>query len=209
MISRFVVRFERNAVPMLPFLAVGGGWLLDRVADWLGGLIARRRDGEGQKTIWSNAIAFAGCAVLLALPLTAASSLDLALTQVDQRELAGRWVEENIEPGTKIALEHYSIPFHYARYQVEDVLRVTDHDLAWYLQEGFDILIVSDGVWPILERQPATYRDKVSAYRALTEKCTLLVEFVPRPPSLIVAGYPTVAVYHFAPVRIFRLPEGE
>jgi hypothetical protein len=37
---------------------------------------------------------------------------------------------------------------------------------------------------------------------------SLLAEFVPAPPGLVVAGYPTVAVYHFAPVRIYRLPQG-
>ena len=29
-------------------------------------------------------------------------------------------------------------------------------------------------------------------------------EFVPDPAGLVVAGYPTVEIYHFAPVRIYR-----
>jgi hypothetical protein len=81
--------------------------------------------------------------------------------------------------------------------------------MAWYQQEGFEILIISDGVWPILLQQPETYGQKVDAYLALTGRCTLLAEFVPEPPALVVAGYPTVDVYHFAPIRICRLPEGK
>jgi hypothetical protein len=33
-----------------------------------------------------------------------------------------------------------------------------------------------------------------------------LAEFVPKPPAIAVSGYPTVGIYHFAPVRIYRLP---
>jgi 4-amino-4-deoxy-L-arabinose transferase-like glycosyltransferase len=209
MISQFVVRFERNAVPLLPFLALGAGWLLDVAADRLANLIERRGSRRTRSPALSHGIATFACVLLLVMPLAAATGLDLALSRVDHRELAGHWVEENIEPGTKVAIEHYSIPFAYDRYQVEDVLRATDHDLGWYLQEGFQILIISDGVWPILHEQPEAYADKVDAYRVLTEQCRLLAEFVPDPPRLVVAGYPTVAVYHFAPVRIFRLPDGE
>jgi hypothetical protein len=209
MISRFVVRFERNVVPILPFLALGGGWLLDAAADRLADVVNRRTEKQGTNPAWSHGIIAIACALLLALPLAAATGLDMALSQVDYREFAGRWVEENIEPGTKVAIEHYSIPFSYSSYHVEDILRATDHDLDWYLQEGFEILIISDGVWPILQQQPETYLQKVDAYQALIGSCTLLEEFLPEPPALVVAGYPTVAVYHFAPVRILRLPEGE
>lgn len=209
MISHFVVRFERNAVPILPFLALGGGWLLDVTADRLAGLLRWNRERQGRNPTWSRGIVVLACALLLTLPLAAASGFDLALSQVDHRELAGRWVEANIQPGTKVAIEHYSIPFGYGSYQVEDIVRATDHDLDWYLQEGFEILIISDGVWPILLQQPEAYADKVATYRALTGRSTLLAEFVPDPPGLVVAGYPTVAVYHFAPIRIFQLPEGD
>ena len=208
MISGFVVRFERNAVPLLPFLALGGGWLLDALADRLALFVQRRRADPGSSEAWSAALAALGCTMLLILPLTASIGLDLALSRVDHRELAGGWVEENIAPGTKIAIEHYSVPFDYDRYHVEDIVRITDHDLDWYLREGFEILIVSDGVWPVLLRQPDIYRDRVSSYRALTEGSTLLAGFVPDPPGIVVSGYPTVAVYHFAPVYIYRLPQG-
>jgi hypothetical protein len=78
--------------------------------------------------------------------------------------------------------------------------------LAWYQQEGFDLLIVSDGVWELLLQQPETYAEKIKAYQELTSNSQLLAEFVPDPAELVVAGYPTVYVYHFAPVRIYELP---
>jgi 4-amino-4-deoxy-L-arabinose transferase-like glycosyltransferase len=201
MVSHFVVRFERNLVPLLPFLSLGGGWLLDGLAGWL---VRRLRHSE----VLSHGLAAIGAALILALPVSASISLDQALSHTDLREIAGQWVEDNIEPGSRIAIEHYSIPFDHTEYQVQDVMRITDHGVDWYEQEKFDILIISDGVWEVLRRDPQSYTDKLTAYQDLVGNCTLLAEFVPAPPRIAVAGYPTVAVYHFAPVRIYRLPSG-
>jgi len=198
MASRFVVRFERNMVPLLPFLALGGGWLVDTGADWLVDRFKLDRR-------ISHVVSVLGAVLLVALPLLASAFFDNALSQTDHREIAGQWIEENVEKGSKIAIEHYSIPFDYNQYHIEDVIRISDHDLAWYKEQGYDILIISDGIWELLRRQPQSYAQKLAAYDEIVNNSTLLAEFVPEPPAIIVAGYPTVEVYHFAPVRIYRL----
>jgi 4-amino-4-deoxy-L-arabinose transferase-like glycosyltransferase len=200
MVSRFIVRFERNMVPLLSFLAIGGGWLIDKGAD----LLARR---FRRSQLLSSIFVAVGTALLICLPLVASVSLNKVLSQTDHRELAGQWVEENVAEGSKIAIEHYSIPFDYDQYQVEDVLRAGDHELEWYQEEGFDILIVSDGVWEVLRREPEIYADKLDTLASITSNSVLLTEFVPKPPGIVIGGYPTVEVYHFAPVRIYRLPK--
>jgi 4-amino-4-deoxy-L-arabinose transferase-like glycosyltransferase len=199
-ISRFTVRFERNMVPLLPFLALGGGWLLDTGAEWLAHRF--RRDGSA-----SHALAALGAIVLLALPLAASISFDALISQTDLREVAGRWVDENIPGGSKIAIERYAIPFDYDNYDVQDVIRISDHNLGWYQQQGYDVLIISDGVWQVLRRQAEVYADKLAVYDELAVPDRLLAEFVPRPPALVVAGYPTVSIYHFAPVHIYSVPK--
>ena len=199
LVSRFVVRFERNMVPLLPFLAIGGGLLIDSGADLLAGRLRRAQ--------FSCILAVAGVAVLVCLPLVATMVLDSELAQTDHRELAGQWVEENIPTGSRIALEHYAIPFDYDQYQVEDVIRASDHNLEWYVQQGFDIIVISDGVWEILRREPEIYAEKLDPLADIIGNSKLLAEFVPKPPGIAIAGYPTVEVYHFAPVRIYRLPK--
>ena len=199
MAARFVVRFERNMIPLLPFLAIGGAWLITALA----GLVAQRFE---RRRWLSTTVTMLLISLVLALPLTATISFDSRLSRIDHRELAGQWVEENIEKGSKIAIEHYSIPFDHERYEVMDVVRASDHDLAWYRQEGFDVLIVSDGVWEVLKREPQNYSEKLDTLAEITGSGTLLAEFVPEPPGIVVAGYPTVAVYHYAPVRIYQLP---
>jgi hypothetical protein len=143
--------------------------------------------------------------VLLVLPLAASAAFDKAISQTDHREVAGQWVESNIEEGSKIAIEHYAIPFNYDQYEVEDVIRISDHELAWYKEQGFDLLIISDGVWEVLRRDPEHYSERLRALDELLEGGTLLEEFIPEPPGLVVAGYPSVGVYHFAPVRILHI----
>ncbi len=199
MVSRFVVRFERNMVPLLPFLAVGGGWLLDRLVRWLA-----RRLKRGQAV--SHGLALLGAVLILALPLAASLSFDATISKTDLRQVAGEWLVDNVESGSKIAIERYSIPFDHSGYWVQDVVRISDHDLNWYQQENFDILVVSDGVWEVLRRQPEIYAGQLAVYDQIAENCTLLAEFVPEPPAVAVAGYPTVDIYHFAPVRIYRVP---
>ena len=202
MVSRFIVRFERNMVPLMPFLAIGGGWFIDRCAD----LLARRAKRAQAAT---SIVAVTGAVLLLCLSVPASVALDRALTETDHREHAGQWVEDNITAGSKIALEHYGIPFDYDRYRVEDVIRADDHDLDWYQQQGFDFLIISDGVWEILSRQPEIYADKLGKLHDLTRSSRLMAEFVPEPAGIVIAGYPTVEVYHFAPVRIYQLPKSD
>jgi 4-amino-4-deoxy-L-arabinose transferase-like glycosyltransferase len=198
MISSFVVRFERNLVPILPFLALGGGWLIDVVVD----RVALRTSG-GSRWVWI--LPFVLVSLIVGPSAVAAISFDAALSRTDHRQLAGEWVEENIEWGSKIAIEHYSIPFDHTEYWVEDVIRITDHDLEWYLREGYDVLIISDGVWELLLEHPDIYEQEIQSYRDLVDGSALVAEFVPDPPGIVIAGYPTVAVYHFAPVRIYRL----
>jgi hypothetical protein len=199
LVSGFVVRFERNMVPLLPFLAVGGGWLVDAAATWLTGRL-------GWSTHRGHALALAGVAVTAFLPLTAGILFDREIAATDHREIAGDWIEENLEWSTKIAIEHYGVPFDHTEYWVEDVIRASDHDLDWYVQEGFDVVVVSDGVWDVLRRQPEAYAGKLAVLDELTQESQLLASFEPDPPGIVTAGYPTVAVYHFAPVRIYRLP---
>jgi 4-amino-4-deoxy-L-arabinose transferase-like glycosyltransferase len=199
MVSGFVVRFERNMVPILPFLALGGAYSLVAGARWLAARVKRLN-------LRSSALMALGAGLLLAAPLMAGLSFDRSVSLTDHREEAGHWLEANVEPGSKVAIEHYSIPFDHSAYEVSNVLRISDHGLAWYQEDEYDVLVISDGVWELLLRQPDTYAEKVERYRSLVDESELLAEFVPRRPGLAVAGYPTVAIYHFAPVRILRVP---
>jgi len=107
-------RFERYVIPLLPvftLLAVvavvwGVGWLSER---------ARLVPGP-----WP-AIALAGVATMLFAPaLGRVAAYHRLLAQPDTRELGASWVEHQVPPGARIALEPYSLSLPVARRQISE-----------------------------------------------------------------------------------------
>ncbi len=73
LVSHFTVRFERNMLPVLPFLALGVGYLLDVAANWVTNRFGLNRG-------ISHSLAALGALLLIALPLAASVSFDLAIS---------------------------------------------------------------------------------------------------------------------------------
>ena len=87
-----------------------------------------------------------------------------------------------------------------------DVLRLWDHDAAWYTEQKFDYVIASNGVWMTMMAEPATYAQEVGMFRGLQARHTMVKDLSPTGvPSLVTMGYPTIAEYHFPRVWIFRV----
>ncbi len=194
------VHFERNLLPILPALAVLSAVLIADASTWIGRHIRRKMPG------WMPAAALTVLAVVL--PFGAALSFDRSLTEPDMRTVAGQWVAQNVPAGSKIAIEHYSIPFSHEPYQVTDVMRAWDHDADWYAEQGFDYVIVSSGVWLVMADQPARYQRELGILHDLETRYELVAEFQPqRVPALAAAGYPTIRDYHFPTVWIIRVRE--
>ena len=96
-------RFERYALPLLPFLALLAALALVEVAGRARGsgwrLAARWRPGLG--------LAMAAC-LLVAPELARVTYFHVLLSRPDTRALAGEWIEREIPAGSRIALEPYS-----------------------------------------------------------------------------------------------------
>src|SRR5262249_58067173 len=101
------------AIPLLPCLAIlaavalvrGVGWLSERVR--LAGL-------------WP-AVAVAGiAALLLGPPLGRVAAYHRLLAQPDTRALGAAWVEHQVPPGARIALEPYSLSLPVAHRQLRE-----------------------------------------------------------------------------------------
>jgi hypothetical protein len=95
----------------------------------VGGLSARTRLGPGP---WS-AVALAGAAAVLIGPaLGRVTAYHRLLAEPDTRELGSSWVERQVPPGARIALEPYSLSLPVARRQ----LREEPGSLAGLQQSG-------------------------------------------------------------------------
>lgn len=107
-------RFERYAIPLLPGLTLLGAVVVVRGVGWLS---ERARLVPGP---WP-AVALAGAATLLLAPAVGrVAAYHRLLAQPDTRELGAGWVERQVPPGARIALEPYSLSLPVAREQLRE-----------------------------------------------------------------------------------------
>jgi len=85
----------RHLLPAIPFLVVSASILLDFISNFF------------VKEKMKNTV-LAGCALAVALPMVLDSfQQGHLMTQKNTRTLASEWIEKNITPKTKIAVEYY------------------------------------------------------------------------------------------------------
>jgi hypothetical protein len=139
------------------------------------------------------------------VPAKAAIDFDSALSQRDHRTLAAEWVNSNVPPGSKIVTEAFSIPLDQERFQVTQLVRIDSEDLQWYLDEGVEYVIVSDGHWRALFQEPESYAREIATYNEILNHSSVVQEFPAQLPALLSRGYPTIPVYHFPNVLVLEM----
>lgn len=198
LLSLWRVRFERNLIALVPVLAIlAARFLVDAIA-W----VTRRWPGL---TRWEIPVLACLTALVIALPAKAAMDFDRALSQRDHRTLAAEWVNANIPTGSKVVTEAFSIPLDQERFKVVELVRIDSEDLAWYLDEGVEYVIVSDGHWRTLFQEPERYTREIATYNEILTNSSMLQEFPARVPTLLSRGYPTIPIYHFPDVFLLHL----
>ena len=136
------VRFDRNLLPLMPFLAV----LVGQAVGWLVELLATRSRRITGRLGRLPAIA-AGLA-LIVVAATPSYSLAVAIGQAhlrtDTRTLAFDWIEANIPHGATIAREEFTPQISNSDYRVGDAgYLLANKPLAWYKSVGFEYVIAS------------------------------------------------------------------
>ncbi len=110
-------RFERYAIPLLPTLTLLAAVALVRIATWLG---ARGSVSERLRPRLAAAVGVSIAVLLFAPALARAVAYHRLLGRPDTRELGSGWIERQVPPGTRIALEPYSVSLPVARRQLRD-----------------------------------------------------------------------------------------
>jgi 4-amino-4-deoxy-L-arabinose transferase-like glycosyltransferase len=192
------VRFERNLIALVPLLAILGARFVVDAVSWLG----RRRPGW---TRWEVPVLACLTALVIVLPAKAAVDFDHALSERDHRTLAAEWVNANVPARSKVVTEAFSIPLDEERFEVLELVRIDSHELQWYVDEGVEYVVVSDGHWPILFEEPERYAREIVTYNEILAHSSMLQEFPGMVPPLLSRGYPTIPVYHFPDVLILYM----
>jgi asparagine N-glycosylation enzyme membrane subunit Stt3 len=198
LLSLWRVRFERHLVALLPFLVILAARFL---VEGVSGLSKR------WPVVRKQEIPILACLSLLAIVISTKAIIDFdaTLAQRDHRSIAAEWVNANIPPHSEVVSEAFSIPLDEDRFRLLQVVRIDSHDLEWYRQEGMEYVVVSDGHWRVLFREPEKYAREIETYNDIVEHSTVLQEFSREVPSSLAHGYLTIPIYHFPDVLILKL----
>jgi len=158
-ICGFVVRNDRTAMPLMPFL-----FLL--AAIFLARLIEPSRLWRGKRTLQVSVVVGLSL-VCLSWTIPKVVNTAIKLTTLDSRVTARVWIEENLPPGSKIAIESYAPFVDPDRFVVEYLDRMIYRPAEWYREDGFEYLIFSQGMFKRFYRQPEKYAREIAQYEAL------------------------------------------
>jgi hypothetical protein len=158
-VCTFPVRNNRTLLPVTPFLFLAGACLLTAVAKGIAGRQSWRR-------LSYLAVGLLSLTVLVR-PLRQTIQGTLQLTALDGRETARVWIEQNLPTGARIALEPYSPFVDPQRFSVQGLGRMVDHPADWYVANGFDYLVFSQGMFGRFFYNPRRYAAEVAQYEAL------------------------------------------
>jgi len=167
-INLFFVRNDRTILPVLPFLHIlAAMFLVDVYAE-----VSRR----SKQTI-ARSSALAACFLFSILPLATSIDSDIRFTEVDGRDTARAWLETNLPSGTRVAQEAYTPYLDTSRYNVYGIDSIVDQSPDWYVQNGFEYLILSQGMYGRFYDEPDRYSAWIVKYKELFSRFQQVARF--------------------------------
>lgn len=170
-ISSFVVRNDRTLLPLTPFL-----FLL--AASFWAHLLSKA-NGLQSKALRQFSILAIACLLIagLFLPTSKTITDTIQLMTVNSRETARIWITNNLPLGSKIAIESYSPFVDPMRFSVQGFGRMIDHEPEWYIENGFEYLVFSRGMYGRFYGESERYKAVVSQYDSLFNRFALTKVF--------------------------------
>jgi 4-amino-4-deoxy-L-arabinose transferase-like glycosyltransferase len=155
------VRFDRNLLPVMPFLAVLAGRTVGLFVEVLAAPPPRLK--TRLRRIPAFALGLTVIAVAAAPSVAAGIARDEVFRELDTRTVALAWIERNIPRGARIAREWSTPQPPDSEYRVSFVAPLASKPLTWYRSHGFEYLITSS---PQLVRYQG-HEPESTFYRAL------------------------------------------
>jgi 4-amino-4-deoxy-L-arabinose transferase-like glycosyltransferase len=170
-ISLFSVRNDRTLLPVTPFLFILASALLIRLYQHTAQL--RSRPVRAASTVGLSLITL----ISLAIPAYHTIADGIRLNTVDSRETAGIWIENNLPPGTKIAVESYTSYVDPARFAVQGFIQMIDQTPDWYVAQGFEYLVFGQGMFRRYYDEPEKYGAEIEQYDKFFDRFQLVRTF--------------------------------
>jgi hypothetical protein len=131
------VRFERNLLPLVPFVALLAGRF---VAD---AVLALRDVKARRYSLPMTFMSAAFLAMLLAQPAALAIGDARVRSRPDTRTAALEWANQSLPAGAAVVREAYTPQLSAERFSMYWETTLSSHDLAWYREHGFRYAIAS------------------------------------------------------------------
>ncbi|MBI5035493.1 MAG: glycosyltransferase family 39 protein [Chloroflexi bacterium] len=148
-VGLFQLHYDSTILPVIPLVLILAAQFVDTLVQWSERLTIRQSFRTASVAIL---IAF------FALPLARASAArNELILQPDGRENARQWIDAQLAPGSRIALEPYSPFVDKKKFNVDGYFAVQDHTPDWYVANGFEYLIFSQGVYGQFFAEPERY----------------------------------------------------
>lgn len=174
-VSSFPVRFSRQMMPVLPFVAIWAGAACDAFIRWLTERTSQMQ--EGTRRPFRRLTAASLLAVLIGgLPLYQSVKSNHRRTLPDTRTEAFHWVRHNIR-GETIAHEEYTPYVEYLpNLRTIRVARLIERELGDFRSQGVAYLIASSQMYSRFFRDPENYGEVIKKYEEIFA-LPLVVEF--------------------------------
>ena len=173
--------FGRFILPAIPPLVVLAGAVVLKVGQCL-----------PQKRVRALVVVTLGC-LLVGPGLMTSLRFDTLLETRDTRTLAKNWIESNVASGAKIAtdwdffgppLASSSLPVADSNrtfdVEIEEGKGLPDHELNWYVEQGFDYLVVSSYISDVRVLDPDAQEERDRFYRSLDDQLRPIKVIAPR-----------------------------
>jgi 4-amino-4-deoxy-L-arabinose transferase-like glycosyltransferase len=164
--------WERYTITLMPFVALYAAFFLY----WFSERVLSIKVSKKQRDAVLTMIAL----LLIISPVYNIIRYDYLLTQRDTRVMAKKWVESNIEAGSKIGQDAYTGDISEALFYITQKYSLSDEPLNYYEKEGYQYLLVSDTQYNRYLAEPDKYPNNVKFYRQLFSEGHLIEEFIPR-----------------------------
>lgn len=166
-VSQLNVRNERTILIVIPFMFLLAAILL---------LELFRRATKLQRkssVLVSILLLLALLALSVGIPAYNTVQAGLKLSLVDSRETARIWIQDNLTPGTQVAIESYSPFVDPRQFSVLGVGRIPEYSPDWYVEQGFEYLIFSSGMYGRFFADRGRYAAEVALYEGFFNRFEL------------------------------------
>lgn len=165
------LHWTRWVVPVIPILAIGTSFFIVSLSNVLSQWAGKRN--RFQFCSWKACIVLVSILVL-ALPVSLSIKQDVQFSTKDTRVTAKEWIDENIPAGSKFATEEYAAPISNKEYDIEYFFSLSERDLAYYTNNGFNYLMLSSSVYNRYYREPDRYQSTIEFYDGIRMEFPLI-----------------------------------